>query len=259
MRVRLAECLGGLLVLLGVALLLVSGWPPSSSVLWASISMAAVGVYLLLVPLRARTLTPRELVVVSFCAALSAVLGFLPPFFQVPWMMKIDLVAVPWVVCWLSLGTFPAMLSALISVPMVGFLEPFGAGGWVGGISKFLASIWTFLIPAALVRAGMNKERLTSGKSVSLLATGAIVVARSAFMTAFNYYLAIPWYYGIKIEDFIALLDRGLGLLRLVVPISGLMLFVCEMSFWNSVQAVIEFWGALLLYRTLRGRLRLSK
>ena len=246
-------------MLLGATLLLVSGWPPSSAVLWASVSMVAVGVYLLLAPPRARMLTPKELVVVSFCAALSAVLGFLPPFFQVPWMMKIDLVAVPWVVCWLSLGAFPAMLSALISVPIVGFLEPFGAGGWVGGISKFLASIWTFLIPAALVRAGMKRERFTSDNKVALLITGAIVVVRAAFMTAFNYYLAIPWYYGIRIDDFIALLDRGLGLLKLAIPVSGLMLFVCEMSFWNSLQAVIEFWAALLLYRTLSGRSRTSR
>jgi len=221
--------------------------------------MGAVGVYLLFAPPRARMLTPKEVVMVSFCAGLSAVLGFLPPFFQVPWMMKIDLVAVPWVVCWLSLGTFPAMLSALISVPIVGFLEPFGAGGWVGGISKFLASIWTFLIPAALVREGMDRQRFTSDNKVALLATGAIVVARAAFMTAFNYYLAVPWYYGIRIDDFIALLDRGLGLLKLAIPVSGLMLFVCEMSFWNSVQAVIEFWGALLLYRALGRKLRPSK
>jgi riboflavin transporter FmnP len=110
------------------------------------------------------------------------------------------------------------------------------------------------LIPATLVRIGIQKERLTSDNKVALLATGAIVVARSAFMTAFNYYLAIPWYYGVRIDDFIALLDRGLGLLKLVVPVSGLTLFVCEMSFWNSVQAVIEFWVALLLYRALRGR-----
>jgi len=216
--------------------------------------MAAVGVYILLTSPKARMLTSKELVTVSFGAALSSLLGFLPPFFQVPWMMKIDLVAVPWAICWFSLGTFPAMLSALISVPIVGFLEPFGAGGWIGGISKFLASIWTFLIPAAFVRIGIKKERMASDNKAALLATGAIVIARSAFMTAFNYYLAIPWYYGIRIDDFMALLDRGLGLLKLAIPVSGLTLFVCEMSFWNSVQAVIEFWAALLLYRTLKGR-----
>jgi len=216
--------------------------------------MAAVGVYILLTSPKARMLTSKELVTVSFGAALSALLGFLPPFFQVPWMMKIDLVAVPWAICWFSLGTFPAMLSALISVPIVGFLEPFGAGGWIGGISKFLASIWTFLVPATLVRIGIKEERMTSDNRVALLATGAIVIARSAFMTAFNYYLAIPWYYGIRIDDFMGLLDRGLGLLKLAIPVSGLTLFVCEMSFWNSVQAVIEFWAALLLYRTLKGR-----
>jgi riboflavin transporter FmnP len=257
--VRATEGLGWLLVLLAVVLLAASGWPPPSMALWASIAMGVLGVYILYSTPRARMLSSKELAMVSFGAALSAVLGFLPPFFQVPWMMKIDLVAVPWAVCWLSLGTFPAMLSALISVPIVGFLEPFGAGGWIGGISKFLASIWTFLIPATLVRIGIQKEKLTSDNGVALLTTGAIVIVRSAFMTAFNYYLAIPWYYGIRIDDFITLLDRGLGLLKLAIPMSGLTLFVCEMSFWNAVQAVIEFWVALLLYRALKGKFRQTR
>ncbi|HYA22080.1 MAG TPA: ECF transporter S component [Thermoproteota archaeon] len=251
---RSTEGLGWLLVVAAVILAAVSGWPPPSTTLWASSAMAVLGIYILYSAPKTRMLSSRELVTVSFSAAVSTVLGFLPPFFQVPWMMKIDLVAVPWAICWFSLGTFPAMLSALISVPIVGFLEPFGAGGWIGGISKFLASIWTFLIPAAIVRIGMQKEKLTNDNRAALFATGAVVVARSAFMTVFNYYLAIPWYYGIRIDDFIALLDRGLGLLRLVIPVSGLTLFVCEMSFWNSIQAVVEFWVALLLYRALRGR-----
>ena len=251
---KATETLGWLLVALAVVLVVASGWPTPSMVLWASVAMGVLGVYILYSAPKTRMLSSKELVMVSFSAALSTVLGLLPPFFQVPWMMKIDLVAVPWVMCWFSLGTFPAMISALISVPIVGFLEPFGAGGWIGGISKFLASIWTFLIPAAMVRIGMKKETLTNDNKAGLFATIAVVVARSAFMTVFNYYLAIPWYYGIRIDDFIALLDKGLGLLKLVIPVSGLTLFVCEMSFWNSIQAVVEFWTALLLYRALRGR-----
>ena len=252
---RATEGLGWTLVLASAVLIVVSGWPPASTALWVSIATAVAGIYLLLAPPRARMLTPRELVSASFAAALSAVLGFFPPFFQVPWMMKIDLVAVPWVVCWLSLGTFPALLSALISVPIVGFLEPFGAGGWVGGISKFLASIWTFLIPSALIKLGMDRRKVAGDNRAALLATAAIMVTRSAFMTAFNYYVAIPWYYGIRMDDFIALLDSGMGLLKLALPVSGLTLFVLEMSFWNSLQAAVEFWAALLLYRALRGRL----
>jgi len=243
------------LLAMAVAMAFAWGWPSPSTVLWAAILSAAVGAYLLLPRARTRSLSTGELVMTSFSAGLSAIVGFFPPLFQVPWMMKVDLVAVPWVVCWTWIGAFPATLSALLSVPIVGFLEPFAAGGWVGGISKFLASVWTILVPAAVVRLGVDKEKLMNDNRKAALVSLAIALCRSVFMTAFNYYVAIPWYYGIDIENFIALLDKGLGLLKLVAPISGMSLFVLEMSFWNSIQAVIEFWASVLLYRALKGRL----
>jgi len=256
---RKAKTLGALLIASALVVLVLSGWPPSSVVLWGSVAVAVIGVYLLSSAPVVRPLSANEIAIASFCTGLSAVIGFFPPFFQVPWMMKIDLVALPWVLCWMTIGTFPALMSALLSVPVVGFLEPFGAGGWVGGISKFLASVWTFLIPAMVVRLGVDKDEVLSNSKVWLLSVALIAVSRSAFMTAFNYYVAIPWYYGIRIDAFIEWLDGGLGLLKLAIPVSGLTLFILEMSVWNSIQAVVEFWAAVLLYRALRGRLQMKR
>jgi len=68
-------------------------------------------------------------------AALSVIMQILPPLFVTPWFMRIDFVAIPWVLCWIFFGFKASILSLLISVPIVGFLGPF-AGGWVGAIKR---------------------------------------------------------------------------------------------------------------------------
>ena len=172
--------------------------------------------------------------------------------------MKIDLVALPWIICWISTGASGAILSALISVPIVGFLEPFVAGGWVGGLSKFLASVWSFLIPSLMVALGTKKEDLVNKKSLAVATSLAIAATRAIVMSLFNYYLAIPWYYGIKPEEFLDMLEKGMGGLGLLFGFKGITLYLVEISFWNALQAIIEFWVAIYLYRVLmRTRIRI--
>ncbi|UCH37743.1 MAG: hypothetical protein JSV76_00755, partial [Candidatus Bathyarchaeota archaeon] len=55
-------------------------------------------------------------------APFSVILQNLPPLFVTPWFMRIDLVAVPWMICWYIFGLKTALLCLAISAPLVGFL-----------------------------------------------------------------------------------------------------------------------------------------
>ena len=83
----------------------------------------------------------------AILAPLTILLQSLPPFFLTPWYLRIDLVAIPWMICWILFGLKPGLLSLIISAPLVGFVGPF-AGGAIGAVMKPLASVWMFLIPA---------------------------------------------------------------------------------------------------------------
>ena len=162
--------------------------------------------------------------------------------------MQIDLVAIPWMICWIIFGLKPALLSLLISAPLVGFLGPF-AGGWVGATMKSVASIWMFLIPAIFAwKAGGTKQLLENKRLFVLVAVLALGV-RAIVTVVFNFYFAIPFFFGMTSEAIIGMFSAvdTLSFIGQSLGVIGLGAFIAEVAFWNIIQGIIDLTASLIL------------
>ncbi len=189
-------------------------------------------------------------------AVLSVILQCLPPIFLTPWYMRIDLVAVPWIICWFLFGFKPAFLSLLLSIPLVGLLGPF-AGGWVGAIMKSVASMWMILIPEIARYASKGNYTLPRYTLSVLVA----VMVRALACVLFNLYFAIPIFFGMSPSDVIAFFSnpRFQSFVGLSLGLIGLTAYVVEVSFWNIVQGIIDAYASFLIYLAIVKRLCLRQ
>ncbi|MFQ6065480.1 MAG: hypothetical protein ACE5L6_08400 [Candidatus Bathyarchaeia archaeon] len=191
-------------------------------------------------------------------APLSVVLQVFAPLFLTPWYMRIDLVAVPWILCWILFGLEAALLSLAISVPLVGVLGPF-AGGWVGATMKSVASIWMFLIPAIFAWKTGGTKRLLENRRLFALAGVLAIAVRALVTLLFNFYFALPFFFGwtpsviidmFSEAAFLSFVGNSLGLI-------GLGAFITEVAFWNTIQGIIDLSASsligLVLVRTFPG------
>jgi len=181
-------------------------------------------------------------------APLSVILQILSPLFLTPWFMRIDFVAVPWILCWILFGLESALLSLLISVPLVGFLGPF-AGGWVGATMKSVASVWMFVIPAIFAWKTGGTKRLLENRRLFVLTGVLAIIVRCLVTVLFNFYFAIPFFFGMATGDiiqmfsehaFLSFIGHSLGLI-------GLGAYIIEVAFWNTIQGIIDISASLLI------------
>lgn len=170
-------------------------------------------------------------------AALSTVLNF-GTIWLTFWGMKIDLVAVPWVIAWVLFGYEAALICALISIPTVSFVG-FGVTGLVGGTMKFIASVWMFSVPAVVALAS-RKTRLTFIRSPLFFVPAAVlaIVVRDLVCVFFNFYFALPVFLGLDVGQVVEFMQTSP--FTYWVGISGLAVFIFEIVFWNSVQGLID-------------------
>ncbi len=181
-------------------------------------------------------------------APLSVMLQIVAPLFITPWSMRIDFVAIPWILCWIFFGLESSLLSLLISVPLVGFMGPF-AGGWVGATMKSVASVWMFLVPAIFARKTGGAKRLLENKRLFLLASVLAIIVRALVTVLFNFYFAIPFFFGITTGDIIKMFSEPASLSfigHLLGPI-GLGAYIIEVAFWNTVQGIIDISVSMLV------------
>jgi riboflavin transporter FmnP len=175
----------------------------------------------------------------TILAALAVIFQILPPIYVTPWSMRIDLVAIPWILCWMIFGLKPAILSVLISAPLVGFIGPI-AGGWVGAVMKSVASIWMFFIPALFSwKVGGTKQLLTN-KKFFLIASILSIFIRAIITVIFNFYFALPFFFYMSAKDIIDLFSQAT-----IFGLSGLGAYIAEVSIWNTVQAIIDLVASL--------------
>jgi riboflavin transporter FmnP len=180
-----------------------------------------------------------EITSAAICSAISAVLGILPPIYVTPWFMRIDLVAVPWMVCWIVFGFRAAIISALISIPIVGFFEPF-AGGWVGGIMKFTASVWMFAIPALFAVKTGGREKLIRNKKLFVVIAIASIMVRDIVSLLFNFYFALPVFFNMSVQDIANLFSWARSPIVAWIGVIGLYAFIAEVAIWNTIQGIID-------------------
>jgi len=177
----------------------------------------------------------------TILASLAVILQILPPLFISPWTMRIDLVAIPWMLCWIIFGFKPALLSLLISAPLVGFLGPF-AGGWVGATMKSVATIWMFLIPAIFAWKAGGTKQLLENKRLFVLAGALALIVRAVVTVIFNFYFAIPLFFNMPPDAIISLFEDGTTL-----GFIGFGAYITEVAFWNTIQGIIDLTASLTL------------
>jgi len=177
----------------------------------------------------------------TLLAPLAVILQILPPLFVSPWTMRIDLVAIPWILCWIIFGLKPALLSILISAPLVGFLGPF-AGGWVGATMKSVASIWMFLIPAIFAWKTGGTKRFLENKGFFVLVAALTILVRVVVTVIFNFYFAIPFFFNMTPDAIIGFFSSvtTLGFI-------GLGAYIAEVAFWNIIQGIIDLTASLII------------
>ena len=177
----------------------------------------------------------------TILAPLAVILQILPPLFISPWSMRIDLVAIPWILCWIFFGLNPALLSLMISAPLVGFLGPF-AGGWVGATMKSVASVWMFLIPAIIAWKTGGPKRLLESKRLFVLAGVVAIIVRVIVTILFNFYFAIPFFFNMTPDTIISFFSdvTTLGFI-------GLGAYITEVAFWNTIQGIIDLSASLII------------
>lgn len=179
-------------------------------------------------------------------ASLSVVMQVLPPLFVTPWFMRVDLVAVPWVLCWLLFGFDASLLSLLISVPLVGVLGPF-AGGWVGAVMKSVASVWMFAVPALFAWRMGGAKSLILKKNVFVVASVVALVVRALVTVVFNFYFALPFFFNMTSNDIIQFFNFSQSFLGISLGLVGFGAFVGEVAFWNTAQGVIDIYAAYVI------------
>lgn len=181
-------------------------------------------------------------------APLAVIFQILPPLFVTPWFMRLDFVAVPWVLCWMFFGLEAGLLSLFISIPLVGVLGPF-AGGVVGAVMKAVASVWMLVIPALFAWKGDRARYLLVHKRIFVVASVAAVAVRAVVTVLFNFYFALPVFFNMTPDAIIqfftnpifqSVVGRSLGLI-------GFGAFVAEVSFWNVLQGLIDLYVAFII------------
>ena len=177
----------------------------------------------------------------ALLAPLAVIMQIVVPLFATPWGMRIDLVAIPWMICWIIFGFKPALLSLLISAPLVGFLGPF-AGGWVGATMKSVATIWMFLIPAIFAWKAGGTKKLLENKRLFVVAGTVALIVRAVVTVIFNFYFAIPFFFNMTPDDIIGFFSSvtTLGFI-------GLGAYITEVAFWNIIQGIIDLTAALII------------
>jgi len=177
----------------------------------------------------------------TILASLAVILQILPPIFVSPWTMRVDLVAIPWILCWIIFGLKPALLSILISAPLIGFIGPV-AGGWVGATMKSVATVWMFLIPGLIAWKKGGAKKLLENKRLFVLASILAISVRVMVTVIFNFYFALPLFFGMTPEDIIGFYSDVT-----ILGFVGVGAYVSEVAFWNVLQAIIDLTASLAI------------
>ncbi|RLG59741.1 hypothetical protein DRN86_03780 [Candidatus Geothermarchaeota archaeon] len=184
-------------------------------------------------------------------AVLSVAIQSLPPLFYVPWGMRIDLVAVPWVVAWILFGLETAILSMLISTPFVGYIGL--GGGWIGAIMKDMASIWMFLIPA-LFAFKLGRRSVIENLAIFTLVGAIAIIVRDVVTAFLNLYFAIPFFFGMSPQEVIEFFSNSelQSFLTRAMGLCGFIAYFTEITVWNTVQGIIDLYSSLLIAKIIK-------
>jgi len=184
----------------------------------------------------------------AILAPLTILMQSLPPIFVTPWMLRIDLVALPWMICWILFGIKPTLLCLAISSPLIGFVGP-AQGGPVGAIMKPLATIWMFLIPAFFASKIGGTKKLLENKRLFIFAGALALLMRAIVTILVNFYFALPVFYNMTPDVIIGMFSstNSISFFGNSLGLIGLGAFIGEVAFWNTIQGIIDLMTALII------------
>ncbi len=183
--------------------------------------------------------TSTKVAGVTILAPLSVLLQTVPPIFLTPWFMRIDFVAVPWMLAWIFFDLKSALLCLAVSAPIVGLLGPY-AGGLVGMVMKSVASIWMFLIPALIAYKVGGKYSLLRKPAICVGAFTLAILARVATTIIFNFYFALPVFFGMTVDSIQLFFTKFPSFLSTSLGLVGIYAFIIETAFWNIIQGIVD-------------------
>jgi len=184
----------------------------------------------------------------ALLAPLTVILQALPPIFITPWYLRIDLVAIPWIICWIIFGLKPALLSLVISAPLIGFVGPF-QGGAIGAIMKPLASVWMFLIPAIFAWKIGGTKKLLENKRLFVVAAVIALVLRAIVTVVVNFYFALPVFYNMTPDAIVGMFSDmvNVSFFGNSIGLIGLGAYIGEVAFWNTIQGIIDLTASFII------------
>jgi len=181
-------------------------------------------------------------------APISVLFQVSPPIFLTPWFMRLDFVAVPWIICWMLFGFKASLLCMFISAPLIGFLGPF-AGGWVGALMKISASIWMVAIPALFTLKTKNSINLLKNKRLFILASLTAILIRDLATVFLNLYFAIPVFFGMSSKQVLEFFTnpRFQSFISHFLGLTWFTAYFVEVTFWNTLQSLIDLYISLII------------
>lgn len=194
----------------------------------------------------------------AILAPLAVLMQILPPIFITPWFMRIDLVAIPWILCWMIFDFKTSLLCLLISAPLVGLLGPF-AGGLVGMVMKSVASIWMFAIPALFAYKAGGVRNLLKNKVLFVIAALCALILRVIVTVIFDFYFALPVFFGMTPDVILGFFTASQSFVAKSLGLLGIGGYIAEVSFWNIVQGAIDLSVSSTLGLIVLQRLAIKK
>ena len=176
----------------------------------------------------------KKIIYASMFAALSIVFQ-LSPFWPTTWGMRIDFVAVPWIIVLFLFGLDVALVTAVITSLLIAFITP---SSWLGASAKLLATLPILLIVGLYLIKGRTLKHNKFQQFLWFFLAISIVV-RAVLMVFFNYYFALPIWLHKSIDEVMVAIPWWM----IVVP--------------NIIQSIIEFGIAwLVVFKTKIRKLR---
>ncbi len=167
-------------------------------------------------------------------SAMLAVVSVLLQIYKVayPWagFIDIDVVGVPWLISTFLFGLHGGVITSLVSALGIAVFAPTGP---IGAGMKFIATVIMVLI------VGFVGKTAGFGRKPMAVAFVSCLVARPVIMVLFNYFVAIPLFFGMPTN--VAMQEIPVQVL--IIP--------------NMILAGIDFWVAyaLVFGTKLKGRL----
>ncbi len=172
-----------------------------------------------------------EVAAAAIFAAMASALTIFPIKIPSAWGMNLDLIGIPWLLCWMIFGVRPALLSVAISGVVVSFV---GRGLWVGALAKIAATLWLIVVPEALRKlAKLERKAFLFKKGMAGLSFALGTAVRCVVMFFLNLYVFCPLYLGMSPQQILEAFGNFLGF-------QGWLGFFVLISVWNIMQSVLD-------------------